>query len=190
MLIRLKQFVTVLMALLFISCNSTKMVSIQKEGHIETGKIKNNKKTGKWKYSYENGRLYQVGRFKNNLETGNWKVFHSNGFLRQTGKFKNGKIDGLWKFYHENGILYGLGKAEEGNFQGVWKWFFPNGQIHTIRNYENGKLVSVDFAKNFKGNNIDKGTIKNGNGTLIVYETQILKDSILEVLNYKDGQIK
>ncbi|MEZ0007272.1 antitoxin component YwqK of YwqJK toxin-antitoxin module [Flavobacterium sp. 28YEA47A] len=185
----LKQSGILLIALLLVSCH-TQMVQIQKEGYTEAGKVKNNKKIGKWKYSYENGKLYQVGRFKNNLETGSWKVFHPNGSLRQIGKFKNGKIDGLWKFYHENGTLYGSGRVEDGNFKGVWKWFFPNRQIHTIRNYENGKLISVDFAKNFDGHDIDKGTIENGNGTLIIYETQILKDSILEVLNYKDGQIK
>lgn len=179
----------VLNTFLLFSCNS-KIVTIQKSYYTEIGKIKNDKKTGKWKYLFEDGKTFQVGRFKNNLETGKWKIYYPNGALRQIGKFKNGKIDGLWKFYHENRNLYGIGNASEGDFESDWKWFFENGQIHTIRNYNKGKLISVDFTKNFKGQNIEKGTIENGTGTLIIYETQTLKDSIITTLNYENGQIK
>jgi len=174
---------------LLLSCNS-KVVTIKKSYYAEIGKIKNDKKVGKWKYLFDDGKVFQIGKFKNNLETGEWKIYHSNGRLRQEGNFKNGKIDGLWKFYHENGILYGIGNANYGDFEGNWNWYFQNGQIHTVRNYEKGKLISVDFTKNFRGQNIEKGTLVNGNGTLIIYETETLKDSIISVLNYENGKIK
>lgn len=174
---------------MFVSCNS-KVVTIKKSYYTETGKIKNDKKVRTWKYLFEDGKIFQVGKFKNNLETGNWKIYHPSGSLRQEGHFKDGKIDGLWKFYHENGILYGIGNANKGNFEGNWHWYFNNGQIHTVRNYENGKLISVDFTKNSRGQNIDKGTLENGNGNLIIYETETLKDSIISVLDYENGKIK
>ena len=173
-------------SIFLISCASKK-TEIKSNGYVQTGKISKNYRVGTWKYFYDSGELFQKGNFKKSKESGLWKIYHPNGALKQIGKFKNGNINGHWKFYHDNGMLYGTGNAVMGKFDGEWKWFFRNGQIHTVRNYENGRLRNVKFAKNYNGKSIDKGTIHNGTGSLIIYETEKLKDSIIEKLQYIEG---
>jgi len=171
-----------------ISCKS-EMVTIDKDWYNQRGKMINGEKSGVWIYSYDSGEIFQRIKFKNDLEKGTAKIYNKNGTLRQIGKFRKGEAIGLWKYYYDNTILMGEGNFSEGKQTGSWKWYFMNGQIHTIRRFEADKLIAVDFTKNYKGETIDKGTINNGTGTLLIYDMYILKDSIVDVINYKDGLI-
>lgn len=178
---------TFILCIVFVFSCSAKKVEIKSDGYTQTGKVNKGNRIGDWKYVYDSGELFQKGKYKKNKQHGLWKIYHKNGAVKQIGKFKDGKNTGLWKLYHDNGILYGEGYFNMAKMVGAWKWYFRNGQIHTIRHYENGKLRAVDFAKNHAGKNINKGTIHNGTGSLVIYETQTMKDSIIEKLEYVDG---
>lgn len=172
----------------FTSCKSD-YVTLDKDWYIEKGKMRNNKKVGTWIYRYKNGEPFQVGDFKKGYETGLWKIYYENGGLRQVGVFKQGKLHGLWLFYYDNGALYGEGELENNNYINDWKWYYPNGAIHTLRKFENGKLMHIEFTKNSTGEMLNKGTLDKGNGTLLIYDTHTVSDSIIGIINYKNGII-
>ncbi len=47
---------------------------------------------------------------------------------------------------------------------------YDNGNVWTERTYENGLLMEVLFNKSIDGSNQDKGTIKKGNGKMLIYD--------------------
>jgi len=105
--------------------------------------------------------------------------------LHQIGKFNNGKQDGEWKFFHENGNKEGIGKLDNGKLIGQWNWYHTNGKIYTERLYTYGKLMNIINCFDGNGKQLVKGTLQDGNGTLIVYD---LEGDLLEVQNFKDGK--
>lgn len=62
--------------------------------------------------------------------------------------------------------------AEEEYNQGVIKLsklYFYNGQLHLVMTIKNKKTYNVLEAYNVKGKKLDFGTLKNGKGTLNMY---------------------
>jgi hypothetical protein len=47
---------------------------------------------------------------------------------------------------------------------------YDNGNVWTERIYKNGLLMEVLFNKSIDGSNQEKGTIKKGNGTMLIYD--------------------
>lgn len=176
--------ITIIALLILYSC------SVQKEfyesGNLKArGKVKNDIKNGNWQLFYENGNIYQIGAYSNGRETGEWKIFHENGKIRQIGKFSNGKQTGEWNFFHPNGSREGIGLLLDGKKTGNWKWYFNNNQIQTERIWNKGKLTEIVNCYDGKGNELDKGTFANGNGTLKLYD---IDGKLKETSRYKNGE--
>ena len=51
--------------------------------------------------------------------------------------------------------------------------------------YADGKLISIISCFDGNGKQLDKGTLKDGNGTLNLYD---IDGNLLEVQNFKDGE--
>ena len=146
---------------------------------------------------YDSGNLKTKGHIFpiSKVRYGEWKTYHENGELAGSINIFEGKIMGLVKWYSENGELIttevyssdkrnGISKTYFGNGQlaiigefnfdlqsGKWKFYHENGNIKQILLWDEGKLMEVLISKDKNGNDLDKGTITNGNGIIKSYDT-------------------
>jgi antitoxin component YwqK of YwqJK toxin-antitoxin module len=60
--------------------------------------------------------------------------------------------------------MYKMGESD-----GTYKYYYENGQLWVEKEYKNGLLMNVIGNFDPKGNHRDKGTIKDGNGTVNYY---------------------
>ena len=62
-----------------------------------------------------------------------------------------------------------------------------NGNIFTERKWKDGKLVEIIICVDRKGNDLDKGTYKNGLGTVHIYD---VNGKLLETSYFEKGEFK
>ena len=169
---------------ILISCNTTE--KYYDNGTLkEIGKTSNGLKTGEWKFYHENGVLFQVGKYYEDKEVGKWELYHKNERLWQVGKFNEGKQTGEWLFFHSNGNSEGVGTLLNGAKVGIWKWNHTNGKIYTERLWENGKLKQIISCFDGEGNELDKGSLISGSGTLNLFD---IDGNQLETIRYENGE--
>jgi len=180
----------------------------------EDGKIKKTEnynygvKTGKWKIYDYYGNLYSIEYYKNGKETGEWKTFNTNGQIESIKNFSNGKLNGLWKVHYstgivitknykddrlhgewnsckENGDCFEIGYYKYDEKHGNWIYFYDNEQIKKEQLWKENKLMEVISYFDEKGILLDKGTVKEGNGTVKEYYADGELASITEYINGK-----
>ncbi len=183
--------------------------------YYENGKTKaagdftNGKKAGRWKYYFKSGKTetladYQDGKNHGNYQSfysggkpyakgnyakgekaGKWVYYYSNGNLKKTGRFVAGKRDGGWKEYYENGQLEETRRYANGKADGEWKLYFDNGQLYQTQLWKNGRFMDLISCFDGKGSPLKKGTLTDGNGTVIsYYKSGKFKD----IDNYLNGK--
>jgi antitoxin component YwqK of YwqJK toxin-antitoxin module len=113
--------------------------------------------------------------------------FYLDGRLKIDAITVNGKKQGKYRTYYQNGYQqcdcnYNYGKQDS-----ISVMYFENGQIWTERIYKNGKIWTVLSNFDKKGNTLDKGTLKDGNGTLNVYDENA---KLEEIQYFKNGKLK
>lgn len=120
-----------------------------------------NRKQGKWREYYRNGKLRYVGEFKDGKPVGKFyfyyetgqprnyvihkpngvtyaTTFHTNGNIMAFGKYVNQKRDSVWTYYafREERVVadesYILGKK-----YGDHKVYYPTGQVAEVKHFEN-----------------------------------------------------
>lgn len=69
-------------------------------------------------------------------------------------------------------------------FTGIFKYYYPNGELWSEVEYQNGSPYSVINNYNSLSQEQDKGTLKKGNGTRIIYDEN---SQIIIVISYKNG---
>lgn len=117
-----------------------------------------------------------------------FKEYFENGKIKATGFYLNGEQQsGTWTNYYENGKTESIANYSNGKLDGNYKYFHDNGQLWTERIYKDGDLLEVisNFSKQGIKNN--PGTIKNGTGTLNIYDAD---GNLTETDEYVDGQEK
>ena len=73
---------------------------------LSSGRFKDGKIVGRWKWFYKTGELRATGGFDDEEQKhGAWKRYHPNGQLWDEGRFEHGKKKGTWKVYDEAGEL-------------------------------------------------------------------------------------
>jgi antitoxin component YwqK of YwqJK toxin-antitoxin module len=182
-------FIFLILLLLYIVSISCFRIEYYENGLIKgEGRKIFQKKMGFWKTYYDNDKkiVFQSGRFINDKEIGLWNTYFENSNLKQSGFFKGGKQHGHWYFYYPNETLKGEGALKFGNRDGIWTWYHANGVVFTKRHWDNGKLLNVLICSDSLANELDKGTIYNGNGTLKIYESN---GDLIDVIEYKNGVI-
>lgn len=168
-------------------------------------------KDGEWIFFYESGELKEIGKYNNQgLEIGEWKEFYKNGKLkyyrlyikRGVGTvptkikyyYPNGilRIDdksfttGEWTEYYENGIIKTKGNNKNGVPNGKWERYYDNGQLSQSFSRNNNKIINIFSCFDKNGNKLDKGTLKDGNGTIIMYDEN---GNITKTHELKNGNI-
>lgn len=120
---------------------------------------KNNEQT--IKLYYLSGKVFTNQQYKNNLEIGTHTIFYRDGTVNQITKYNNGKKNGIRQFYHKNG------------------------QLWTEEIFNNDLLLNVKFNYDQNGKPQDKGTIKDGNGTVKLYNDT---GKLYTIITYKKGK--
>ncbi|WP_290697692.1 toxin-antitoxin system YwqK family antitoxin [Lacinutrix sp.] len=164
----------------------------EKKTYYENGVLKfranyeNNFLIGNGKYFHKNGQLSEIGPYEHGKPTGIWKFYFENGNLKKSGEVINEKnYNGLWKYYHENGQLKDSGVYINANPDGEWKSYHKNGQTYQIKYWTTGKLINVTSCFDGKGNDLDIGTLKNGNGILKKYD---ISGNLIKEISYVNGE--
>ena len=142
------------------------------ESYYESGQLKI-----KYNDTIIKGKLYK--HFIEYYEMGN---------LKGTGYYLNGEQKfGRWTYYYENGNIESITNYKNDMIDGYDKYYYDNGQLWTERIYKNDKLMNVNSIYNKRGENLNIGTIKDGNGILNVYD----EDGKLSKINeYISGEKK
>ncbi|MFN3801665.1 toxin-antitoxin system YwqK family antitoxin [Belliella pelovolcani] len=151
-----------------------------------SGQYKGGVKDGLWKNFFPDGELYSIGEYKNDLKTGLWKYFNKIGILIAEGEYSLGSESGQWFYYYDGGQLKSVGSYFLGFEQGTWGLFYDNKQLTQEEFWSNGRLMNVGDYYAYDGSKtLNKGTLKDGNGTRITYYIDGRKES---EGNYKGGK--
>lgn len=151
-----------------------------------TGKYENGMKVALWKNYYPDGTLFSIGEYKNDLKTGLWKYFNKISILVAEGEYTLGSENGQWFYYYDGGQLKSVGSYFLGFEDGIWGLFYDNKQLTQEETWSNGRLMNVGEYYSYDGTQIlDKGTLKDGEGTRITYYITGKKESEGQ---YKSGK--
>jgi antitoxin component YwqK of YwqJK toxin-antitoxin module len=123
---------------------------------------------------YSNGRNEHIHR-----------LFFDNGKIKAEVPYKDDSIDGIRKKYYESGALQEVAEFTKGHFDGVKRYYYPNGQIWIEQIYRAGKSWTVVADYTDKGQKRDPGTLRDGNGTLILYNED---GTVRETTTFVDGE--
>ena len=113
------------------------------------------------------------------------KEFYPNGKLKAEGSTLKNKPHGKYKSYYPNGNTQFDCEYIYGKQEGRQLVYFENGRVWSEIIFKDGKMWEVKSNFNPSGKPMEKGTLKDGNGTRYVYdETGVL----LEIEHYKEGK--
>jgi len=136
---------------------------------------------------YSNGHL----RIKNIDTTGGAVSFIYSSYYLESGELHysgywtyEGLKTGEWTTYYKNGQIDFIETYEDDLLNGITSYYHLNGQLWTERVYSNNKIQEV--ISNFDKNGIpkDAGTIKNGTGSLNLYDAE---GNLIKVIQYVNG---
>ena len=137
------------------------------------------------KHYAEEGYLQEAGVIDSSGKyNGEFIQYYKSGKINVQGFYKAETPYGAWKEYYENGKLMASYNYVSGQMNGSYKYYYDNGQLWTERIYKEGKLLEAVANNNIKGTPLNKGSLKNGNGTLNVYGEE---GKLLETINYVGG---
>jgi antitoxin component YwqK of YwqJK toxin-antitoxin module len=148
------------------------------------GNYLNNKFEGVVKSYYQDGKVYGIRYYKNGLKNGNHKYLYPNGTVELEHNFVDGIKEGLYQTKYSNGKIQEKFYYKNGKIEGLYQYFYENGQLWIEKIYDNDLLMQVLVSYDVKGNEKDKGTLKDGNGTVKYYDE---KGNLYDIITYKDG---
>ncbi|MBI4646257.1 MAG: tetratricopeptide repeat protein [Bacteroidia bacterium] len=149
------------------------------EEKVNGKKIRRLKRYNRKQILIEDGIIDSEGKYYGEIR---W--YFNNGKLKIVGFYKDVTPYGNWIEYYLSGNKMAEYSYENGLMHGTYKYYYDSGQLWTERKYNKGKLWEVvsNFKKNGEYNS--PGTLKEGNGTVMVYD---IEGKVLEVQVYKDG---
>lgn len=155
-----------------------------KSGKIKTeASFKNGLLNGISKTYYENGQVQEITNISMNQGNGITRRYYESGKLMEVFNMINGQITGIVKYYYENGNLMQELNMTDGEIHGILKYYHENGNLWSIEEYKNGMRWNAIANYTNKGIKRNPGTLKNGTGTLILYNDEGEIKQILSIVN-------
>lgn len=133
---------------------------------------------------YPDGEIFARRFYKNNEKEGEQDYFFKSGKLKYTVLYAAGIREGRAIKYYENGQLNEWSTYKADSLQGAYRYYYPDGKLWTERIYENGRLLNVTKLYGKDGNDLEKGTLKDGDGTVNFYSEE---GKIYLTQTYKNG---
>ena len=151
---------------------------------------------GKSKFHYRNGNRQFVKKCKGDSRKNTYINYHVSGGVAAKEKIKNGDSIGYKKVYYQKGKhqlkwifrqLEEEGETEKRLKIGEWKTYYENGKLHQVQLYRLGKLMEITSSFDREGNAQPIGTLKNGTGTVLVYNEN---EELINLIDYENGALK
>jgi len=154
------------------------------------GKYNHGEKQGKWKFYNTSGNIYKIENYNTGVKTSKWEMndddkIKVDASVEQYRVYNDDRLNGEWKFYNENGKCIEIGNFKKDKKDGEWTYYFDNGQIKKVQLWDDGNLMEVISYVDNKGVALDKGTLKNGNGTVKEYNSE----GEVTAVEYANGKI-
>jgi len=155
------------------------------------GDYQHGEKHGAWKYYNSYGVIYKVQNYEDGVKTSKWETDFDAGDESVTRDnkrivhYSDGKLDGEWKFYNEKGKCIEKGNYRDDKKDGIWIYYYANGQLNKVQIMDGGKLMEVTSYFDNNGTPLDRGTLKNGNGTVKEYSSE----GVVTVVEYANGEV-
>ena len=139
-----------------------------------------------WFYRKNDFGYFITDRRQTNRRIVVLRHFFFDGSLKIDAVTMNGKKQGIYKTYYSNGKKQCDCNYNKGKQDSLSVMYFENGQIWTERLYRNGQLWTVlsNFDKN--GHSHETGTLKDGNGSLNIYNEN---GTLEEIQYFKNGKL-
>jgi len=103
----------------------------------------------------------------------------------ERNRYYSNRHDGEWKFYNKLGKIVEIGNYKSDKKDGKWTSYYDNGNIKKEQVWKKGKLMEVLSYMDEKGNILDKGTLKFGNGTVKEYNAN---NTLIATIKYISGE--
>jgi antitoxin component YwqK of YwqJK toxin-antitoxin module len=150
---------------------------------------KNDKKEGRYKVWWEDGKLQEEGQYINDVVEGLQRTYsYESGKLQFETNFINGVVEGLSKNWHDDGSVKGLTIRKNGKKEGMKFEWHPNGKIKEEMEYRNDLLngkhkmwydnEKLEYECSFKDGK-KEGIQKRWSSTGIAYDEQEYHNNIL-----------
>lgn len=142
---------------------------------VEEGKYHHNRKEGKWKKYFPNGKTKSEIIFSNNRPDGEYRIYYENGKLQERGVWINdrnlnifnrfyenglpqqefffsesGKRNGNQKYFHKNGKLMMSVEMHEGKKMGELRVFYENGELKSTTLFGESGLMREKKSKEYR----------------------------------------
>ena len=139
---------------------------------------------GKYNYFHLNKKIAREGTWLNLKQNGIVKTYYENGKLKRTEFYKNNLREGKSVDFYLNRKVQLERNYKNNTINGVCRVYHDKGQLWTERIYNNGLIMNVSFNYDVNGNKKEKGTLKDGNGTLLLYNK---KGMLITKITCRDG---
>lgn len=140
-----------------------------------------------FRYYYPDSSLLNEGTFVRRKYDGSYKSYYKNGQAACICAYRNGKCNGLQQIFSEDGKRSLSANYINGRREGIIEIFHSNGTIWTTRIYKDDRPWTVLSNFNSDGEMMEKGTLKDGEGTLYLYD----ENGKLEYIEtYSKGKLK
>lgn len=133
---------------------------------------------------YKSGTVESEITIEDKKKNGDYKEYFPDGKLKRKLFLKNNVLEGPASIYYESGVLKEEVSFSNNKFNGTRKYYHPNGQLWIEEIYKDGMHWTVIANYDAKGNKRNPGTLKEGNGTLILYKED---GTVRETVHYVNG---
>ena len=179
------------------------------------GNYLNGKKHGLWEFFYQDGTPQATIHYLADKPTYNWRGYHPNGRPAYSINYKLDSATKVSQFfypntklaidqvitetdstktvktkkYYDSGILYESATKVNDLWHGRVKRYHYNSVPWEELYYHYGQLMEIRFCRNNEREELDKGTIRNGDGEAIRYHSDGTRYSQLHYRNgFPDGK--
>lgn len=115
---------------------------------------------------------------------GQYDLYFPDGKLKSSSQYTRGELDGVHKTFYSSGNPEKEMTFVRGALDGMFKEYYDNGLLKLECVYKDGKLwQAVHFATK-KGKSLPAGTLKDGAGTLNIYNEN---GKLISTSHYKNG---
>lgn len=140
---------------------------------------------GPAKTFFEDGSTHSSRVYRKGLLSGTMTRYYRNGAVQCTEVFNNDTLDGPYVGYYPDGRIEEQFVRVKGELDGAYRYYHPNGQLWIERIYDRGRTMNVTGSYDPQGVARDKGTLKDGNGTVKFYDET---GKLYSVVTFQDGK--
>lgn len=136
---------------------------------------------------YPDGKVFADIKFESGKWVGTHTYRYPDGGIKLQQSFIEDKNHGNYISYYRNGQLKCKTFYKLGEYHGKYSYYYENGQLWVERIYKNGLLLEVNGNYTSTGEEQDKGTLKNGTGTVKFYSEE---GKLYLIHTYKEGKLE